>query len=94
MRGETGRGRAWPTQEGFLAQAYVLIKTRVGETSAVRDDLARHEHIRHADVIIGPYDVIALVEAPDLNAIGTVVMRFVHELSGVENTITCPVIET
>ena len=77
-----------------MAKAYVLIKTRVGETSAVRDDLARHTHITNADVIIGPYDIVALVEAEDLNAIGTVVMRFVHELEGVENTITCPVIDT
>jgi len=77
-----------------VARAYVLIKTRVGETSAVRDKLARNENIRAADVIIGPYDILALVEADDLNSIGTVVMRFVHEVGGVENTITCPVIET
>ena len=77
-----------------MARAYVLIKTRVGETSAVRDKLARNENIRAADVIIGPYDILALVEADDLNSIGTVVMRFVHEVGGVENTITCPVIET
>lgn len=76
-----------------MARAYVLIKTRVGETSAVAEHLKRHEHIRSADVVIGPYDVIAHVEADDLNAIGTVVMRFVHEIGGVENTITCPVLE-
>ena len=75
-----------------MAQAYVLIKTRVGETTTVLDTLKRNEHIRTADVIIGPYDIIVMVEAPDLNAIGTVVMRFVHEVAGVENTITCPVI--
>jgi len=77
-----------------MARAYVLIKTRVGETSTVRDKLVRNENIRTADVIIGPYDILALVEAEDLNAIGTVVMRFVHEVGGVENTITCPVIDT
>jgi len=77
-----------------MARAYVLIKTRVGETSTVRDKLARNENIRTADIIIGPYDILALVEAEDLNAIGTVVMRFVHEVGGVENTITCPVIDT
>jgi len=66
----------------------------VGETSTVRDKLARNENIRTADIIIGPYDILALVEAEDLNAIGTVVMRFVHEVGGVENTITCPVIDT
>ena len=43
---------------------------------------------------LGPYDILALVEADDLNAIGTVVMQFVHEVGGVENTITCPVIDT
>ena len=77
-----------------MARAYVLIKTRVGETSTVRDRLVGSEHIRTADVIIGPYDILALVEAEDLNAIGTVVMQFVHEVGGVENTITCPIIET
>jgi DNA-binding Lrp family transcriptional regulator len=77
-----------------MARAYVLIKTKVGETSTVRDKLSHNENIRAADVIIGPYDILALVEADDLNAIGTVVMRFVHEVGGVENTITCPVIET
>ncbi len=76
-----------------MARAYVLIKTRVGETGTVRDTLAQNEHIKVADIIIGPYDVVALVEADDLNAIGTVVMRFVHEVGGVENTITCPIID-
>ncbi|MBM2809345.1 MAG: AsnC family transcriptional regulator [Chloroflexi bacterium] len=76
-----------------MATAYVLIKTRVGETASVKEKLASHAHIRSADVIIWPYDIIAHVEADDLNAIGTVVMRFVHELAGVENTITCPVID-
>jgi len=76
-----------------MAKAYVLIKTRVGETTSVLNGLSKNDRIRSADVIIGPYDIIAMVEAEDLNAIGTVVMRFVHEVPGVENTITCPVIE-
>ena len=75
-----------------MASAYVLIKTRVGETTTVADALNRNEHIRQVDVIIGPYDLIARIEADDINAIGTVVMRFVHEVGGVESTITCPVI--
>lgn len=75
-----------------MEKAYVLIKTRVGETQNVQKRLLGNPNIRSADVIIGPYDIIALVEAEDLNAIGSVVMRFVHEVPGVENTITCPVI--
>ena len=76
-----------------MAKAYVLIKTRVGETTNVRNSLVTSDHIRSVDLIIGPYDLIAVVEAEDLNAIGTVVMRFVHEVGGVENTITCPVVD-
>jgi DNA-binding Lrp family transcriptional regulator len=77
-----------------MARAYVLVKTRVGETPNVQAALASNPNIRTADVIIGPYDIVALVEADDLNAIGSVVMRFVHEVQGVENTITCPVIDS
>ena len=60
----------------MAAKAYVLVKTRVGETPSVQASLAGNPNIRSADVIIGPYDIIALVEADDLNAIGSVVMRF------------------
>jgi DNA-binding Lrp family transcriptional regulator len=75
-----------------VAKAYVLIKARVGEIDSLCAELARNQHIRTADPIIGPYDIIALVEADDYNTIGSVVLRFVHELDGVENTTTCMVI--
>ncbi|HZT05731.1 MAG TPA: Lrp/AsnC ligand binding domain-containing protein [Chloroflexota bacterium] len=77
-----------------MAKAYVLIKTRVGEIDLVRAELARNANITSADPIIGPYDIIAVVEASDYNTIGSVVLRFVHELRGVENTVTCMVIES
>src|SRR5581483_3946348 len=77
-----------------VAKAYVLIKTRVGEIDLVRAELARNANITSADPIIGPYDIIAVVEASDYNTIGSVVLRFVHELRGVENTVTCMVIES
>jgi DNA-binding Lrp family transcriptional regulator len=76
-----------------VAKAYILITTRAGEIDVVREKLSRHEHITCADPIIGPYDIIALVETDDYTEIGTVVLRFVHELSGVEKTTTCMVID-
>jgi uncharacterized protein with GYD domain len=74
-------------------KAYVLIKTRVGQAPSVRESLMSSEHIRSVDLIIGPYDLVAIVEAENHNAIGAVVMRLVHEVGGVENTITCPVVQ-
>ena len=44
------------------------------------DDVAR---------VTGPYDVIAVVEAADLNAISEIVSDYVHSLAGVIRTTTC-----
>lgn len=76
-----------------MTRAYVLIKTEVGKTEAVQRELRRHAGVQAADVIIGPYDIIAVVEASDLNEVGRLVLREVHSVAGVENTLTCPVVE-
>lgn len=76
-----------------MTQAYVLIKTEVGRTAGVQRELRGKQGVRAADVIIGPYDIIAVVEADDLNAVGKLVLEQVHGVSGVENTLTCPVVE-
>ncbi|MBI4494841.1 MAG: Lrp/AsnC ligand binding domain-containing protein [Chloroflexi bacterium] len=76
-----------------MTRAYVLIKTEVGKTEAAQQELRSRPGVRAADVIIGPYDIIAVVEAPDLNAVGKLVLNQVHGVSGVENTLTCPVVE-
>lgn len=76
-----------------MTQAYVLIKTQVGRTESVQRELRSKRGVTAADVIIGPYDIIAVVEADDLNAVGKLVLQEVHGINGVENTLTCPVVE-
>lgn len=74
-------------------KAYVLIKTQVGKTEGVQAALRGRPGIQAADVIIGPFDVVAVVEAGDLNDIGRLVLNEIHGIPGVENTLTCPVVE-
>ena len=83
-----------------MTRAYVLISTRVYEAAHVAEVLS-NEHdipveegrIICAHVIIGPHSIIAEIEAPDLNAIGRIVMKYVQKIASIESTITCPVVD-
>lgn len=77
-----------------MTRAYVLIKTEVGKTESVQQALRSRPGVRAADVIIGPHDIIAMVEAADLNSVGKMVLNEIHGVSGVENTLTCPVVDS
>jgi DNA-binding Lrp family transcriptional regulator len=76
-----------------MTRAYVLITTEPGKTEAVQQALQGKPGIRSADMIIGPYDIIAAVEAADLNAVGQLVLGEIRGVSGVTNTLTCAVVE-
>lgn len=76
-----------------MTKAYILIKTQVGRTDLVQAALRHLPGVQAADMVIGPYDVIAVVQGADLDAIGKLVLNEIHGVSGVESTLTCPVVE-
>ena len=41
------------------------------------------------DPVTGPYDIVAIVSAPDLNAVGDLVTSKVHTIRGIVRTVTC-----
>jgi hypothetical protein len=41
------------------------------------------------DTVTGPYDIIAVVQANDLNSVGELVTGRVHTIAGVLRTVTC-----
>ena len=47
--------------------------------------------VQIAQVVTGPYDVIARVDAASMEALGTVIDR-IQAVAGVTRTLTCPVI--
>ena len=69
-------------------KAYVLINTAVGKSSSVLRSLNQAKGIREADAVTGEIDIIAIVEAEDLNGIGDVVTRNIHTVDGVQRTKT------
>ena len=73
----------------MLARAYVLIEAEAGQVAEVIAALRGLQGVRTADIITGPYDLIAVIELPDQRAIGRLVMDELHGIAGIKRTITC-----
>ena len=78
---------------GKKMKAYVLIETAPGKTKAVKKELARIQGAASAvvnlDAVTGPFDFIAVVEGPTLDAVGRLVTDEIGTIDGVTRTTTC-----
>ncbi len=74
-------------------KAYVLIETSAGKAKVVKKQLSKLKGagstMVHLDGITGPYDFIAIVEGPSLDAIGEMVTDGIGAIDGVTRTTTC-----
>jgi DNA-binding Lrp family transcriptional regulator len=75
-----------------VLSAYVLIQTEVGKVANVARALSGLEGVQLAEDITGPYDVIARIQAPDLDQLGRLVASRIQLVDGVTRTLTCTVI--
>ncbi|MDQ6773210.1 MAG: Lrp/AsnC ligand binding domain-containing protein [Candidatus Dormibacteraeota bacterium] len=73
-------------------KAYVLINASPGRAIEIAQKMQGQSGISAADAITGEYDVIAVCEAPDVNAIGALIVEKVQKVDGVFKTITCLVV--
>ena len=73
-------------------EAYVLLQTEQGRMAEIAQSLAQLPAVSEANVVTGPYDVIARVQADDMDAIGQLVVAEVQNVGGVTRTLTCPVV--
>ena len=69
--------------------AYILIEVQVGRVVEVVRMLRQLEGVRSADAVTGPFDAIALIEAPNMAAVADLVTGQVQSIRGVLKTITC-----
>ena len=73
----------------MATKAYILVETSVGKSRDVASALRALEGVQNVDAVTGPFDIIAVVEAPDLNAVGDLVTSQVHTINGIVRTVTC-----
>lgn len=69
-------------------KAYVLINVSGEKAKKVAETLNGIKGVRNAHAVTGPYDVIAMVEAEDLEALGDLILVGVRGTPGVSNTLT------
>ncbi len=70
-------------------RAYILIETAVGKSRDVASELRSLTGVETVDTVTGPYDIISVVSAPDLNAVGDLVTGSIHTINGIIRTVTC-----
>ncbi len=73
----------------MAAKAFVLIEVAVGRTKEVAAALKQVSGIQSVDSVTGPYDVIVVIEAKDLNEVGDLVTSKIHPIAGISRTVTC-----
>jgi len=71
------------------AKAFVLIETAVGKTKEVVTTLDQLAGVKSVDTVTGPYDIIVIIEAGNLNEIGELVTGKIHPINGISRTVTC-----
>lgn len=70
-------------------KAYLLVETSVGKTREVAATLATLEGVESVDVVTGQFDIIAVITAADLTAVGGMVTEKIHTISGIVRTQSC-----
>jgi DNA-binding Lrp family transcriptional regulator len=75
-----------------VVQAYVLIQAEAGRAASVGAELAKIAEAISADVVTGPYDVIARVEADTIDALGRLVVARIQAVEGITRTLTCSIV--
>lgn len=73
----------------MTVRAFVLIEAAMGKTKEVVAMLENVEGVNSVDAVTGPYDVIAVIEMADVNAIGDLVTKHIHSVGGIARTVTC-----
>ena len=81
----------------MTVRAYILIECEAARSGAVSGGLGSlavaYAKVLSADSVSGPFDLIALLESPDLDGLSRAVAEGVQKISGVRRTVTCVVME-
>lgn len=69
--------------------AFVLINCLPGKTKEVIHKLQQIPNVEYAEMVLGPYDIIAIVQANEIETIAVIVDEKIRTIEGVDETITC-----
>ncbi len=81
----------------MAVKSYILIEADVGTAKQVAlslGEITRSEgEIKSVEMVTGPFDVICLVEADNLERLGSCITDSIQTVPGVKRTTTCLTIQ-
>ncbi|WP_432986684.1 Lrp/AsnC ligand binding domain-containing protein [Dactylosporangium sp. CA-233914] len=75
-----------------MVQAYILIQTEVGKARDVATAIQGLTGVVRVDAVTGPYDVVVLTEARNIDELGQLIVSKVQLVPGITRTVTCSVV--
>lgn len=72
-----------------MTRCFVLVETAVGKQLEVKNYLEKLEGVDSVDTVTGPYDIIVVTQAKDLNDLGDLVTSKVKKMPYITRTVTC-----
>jgi DNA-binding Lrp family transcriptional regulator len=73
-------------------EAFVYLRVRPGTITSVRNQLASSSVARRSVVVVGDWDVMCLIEGPDLSTVAASVLGEIQMIDGIVRTFTAPVV--
>lgn len=70
-------------------RVFALIETTVGTSRDVAEKIRALTHVVQVDPVTGPYDLIAVIEGPNLTEVTDIVRDEIHDIDGIARTTTC-----
>lgn len=72
-----------------MIKAFVLIVVDPAKTMEVFNELSAVDGISEVYQVMGPYDIVAVVEVATLTDVPAVISRHIRAVDGIESTTTC-----
>ncbi len=73
-------------RESGVVKAYVLIVTEPGETRRLVETIRKLSLVREVHEVMGPYDIVAEIEADSLQEIPGILQEEIRSLPGIQST--------
>ncbi len=69
-----------------MVKAYVLVVTSPGATRRVALTLKDIDHVIEVHEVMGPYDIVAVIEADQLTDVPPILAERIRTLEGIQST--------
>lgn len=72
--------------------AFIYVRAKPGTAGRIVVELMTRPGVRRAVMTTGTWDILGVIEAPNMATIGSTVLEHVQTIDGVERTLTAPVV--